>query len=68
VERLEFTLAKPGNPADPGVPHPVLGDLPMRPALLLATPKQRLIDKLLAGQAKPGTSPVSIGFFAPDPR
>ena len=65
VERLEFNLAKPGTPADPAVPHPVLGDAKMREALLLATPKQRLIDKLLAGKAKPGDSPISIGFFSP---
>lgn len=65
VERLEFNLAKPGNPADPAVPHPVLGDAKMRQALVLATPKQRLVDKLLAGKAKPGDSPVSIGFFSP---
>ncbi len=65
VERLELNLAKPGNPADPSVPHPVLGDVKLRHALLLATPKQRLIDKLLAGKAKPGNSMLSIGFFAP---
>ena len=65
VERLEFNLAKPGNPADPAVPHPVLGDLAMRHALELATPKQKIIDKLLNGLASPGTSPVSIGYFSP---
>jgi len=65
VERLEFNLAKPGTPADPSVPHPVLGDPKMREALVLATPKQRLIDKLLGGKAKPGDSPISIGFFSP---
>ncbi len=65
VERLEFNLAKPANPADQSVPHPILGDLKMRQALVLATPKQRLIDKLLAGKAKVGTSPVSLGVFSP---
>ena len=65
VERLEFNLAKPGNPADPAVPHPVLGDVAVRHALLLATPKQKMVDKLLNGLATPGTSPVSIGFFSP---
>ncbi|HEX6548586.1 MAG TPA: peptide ABC transporter substrate-binding protein [Candidatus Dormibacteraeota bacterium] len=65
VERLEFNLAKPGNPADPSVPHPVLGDPAVREALLLATPKQRIIDKLLNGLATPGNSPLSIGVFAP---
>ncbi len=65
LERLELNLAKPGNPADPKVPHPVLGDLAVRRALLLATPKQQIIDKLLFGQAKPGKSYLSIGWAAP---
>jgi len=62
VERIEFNLAKPANPADPGVAHPVLGDVNVRKALLLATPKKQIIDKLLFGKATPGTSPVSIGW------
>jgi peptide/nickel transport system substrate-binding protein len=65
VERLEFNLAKPVNPADPKVPHPVLGEIAMRHALTLAVPKQRIIDKLLAGKPTPGNTPLSIGFFAP---
>ncbi len=65
VERLEFNLAKPADPADPKVPHPVLGDLNMRRALLLATPKKQIIDKLLFGKATLGTSPVSLGWAAP---
>jgi peptide/nickel transport system substrate-binding protein len=64
VERLEFNLAKPANPADPKVPHPVLSDLNMRKALLLATPKKQIVDRLLLGKSKPGTSPVSLGFYA----
>jgi len=66
VERIELNLAKPADPvADPKVPHPVLGELAVRRALLLATPKQQLIDKLLFGKAKPGTSPVSQGWASP---
>jgi peptide/nickel transport system substrate-binding protein len=65
VERLEFNLAKPGNPADPAVPHPVLGDINMRHALVLATPKKRLIDKLLFGKATVAQSTLSIGWAAP---
>jgi peptide/nickel transport system substrate-binding protein len=66
VERIELNLAKPADPiADPKVPHPVLGDLSVRRALLLATPKQQIIDKLLFGKAKPGTSPVSQGWASP---
>ncbi len=62
VERIEFNLARRADPADPNVAHPVLGDASVRKALLLATPKQRMIDRLLAGKAKVGTSPVSIGW------
>ena len=65
VERLEFNLAKPANPADPSVPHPVLGDVNVRRALLLATPKQQMIDKLLFGKATAGTSPAPLGWFSP---
>ena len=52
VFRLEFNLAKPGNPADARVPHPVLGDVAMRRALTLATPKKQLIDAILGGKAE----------------
>src|SRR5215472_7895991 len=65
VERLEFNLAKPGNPADPAVPHPVLGDVNVRHALVLATPKQKLVDKLLYGRATVAQSTLSIGWAAP---
>ena len=66
VERIELNLAKPADPiADPKVPHPILGDINVRRALLLATPKQQIIDKLLFGKAKPGTSPVSQGWASP---
>lgn len=65
VERIEFNEAKPGNPADPKVPHPVLGELAVRHAITLAVPKQRIIDKLLGGRATPGNSPLSIGAFSP---
>ena len=64
VERLEFNLARPGNPADPAIPHPVLGDVSMRHALVLATPKKRLIDKLLFGKATVAQSTLSIGWAA----
>jgi peptide/nickel transport system substrate-binding protein len=65
VERLEFNLAKPANPADPSVPHPVLGDVNVRHALVLATPKQKLVDKLLYGKATVAQSTLSIGWAAP---
>ena len=65
VERLELNHVKNADPADPAVPHPVLGDKAMRRALNLATPKQQMIDKLLFGKAKVGTSPVSQGWASP---
>ena len=65
VERLEFNLAKPANPADRNVPHPVLGDVNMRHALILATPKKRLVDKVLFGKATVAQSTLSIGWAAP---
>ena len=65
VERIELNLAKPGDPADAAVRHPVLGDRAVRRALNLATPKQQIIDKLLFGKARIGTSPVSQGWASP---
>lgn len=65
VERLEFNTAKPADPADPKVPHPILGDVAVRRALALATPKQQIIDKLLAGKTKAGTSPAPLGWYSP---
>lgn len=65
VFRLEFNLAKPGNPADAQVPHPVLGDIAIRHALTLATPKRQLIDSILGGKAEVANSILSIGWAAP---
>ena len=62
VETLAFNLAKPG---DPTKPHPVLGDLPLRHALLLATPKQQIVERLLGGRSRPGTSEIPIGWASP---
>lgn len=66
VERLEFNLSKPANPADPKVAHPVLGDLKVRRALLFATPKQQIIDKLLFGKATVGNTALGgVGWAVP---
>jgi peptide/nickel transport system substrate-binding protein len=65
VERLEFNTAKPGDPADPNVKHPILGDVAVRRALLMATPKEQIIDKILFGKTKPGTSPAPLGWYSP---
>jgi peptide/nickel transport system substrate-binding protein len=50
---------------DPNSVHPVLGDINVRRALIYATPKQQIIDKLLYGKGRPGTSPVAQGPFSP---
>jgi peptide/nickel transport system substrate-binding protein len=65
VERLDFNLKKPGNPADDQVSHPVLGDVNVRRALLLATPKKTIIEKLLYNKVKPGASLLSAGWAVP---
>jgi len=64
VERMELNTAINRENTDPNSVHPVLGDIEVRKALLYATPKQQLIDKLLFGKGKPGTSPVSQGWAA----
>src|SRR3979490_1668249 len=64
VERIELNTATNKEYPDPNSVHPVLGDVAVRKALLYATPKQQLIDKLLFGKAKPGSSPVSQGWAA----
>src|SRR6266850_3534743 len=64
VERIELNTAENKEYPDPNSVHPVLGDIAVRKALLYATPKQQLIDKLLFGKAKPGSSPVSQGWAA----
>ena len=62
VETLAFELARPG---DPGTPHPVLGDVAVRRALLFATPKERIVERLLLGRTRSGTSELPIGWAAP---
>ena len=64
VERIEMNTAQNKENTDPNSTHPVLGDIEVRKALLLATPKQQIIDKLFFGKAKVGTSPVSQGWAA----
>ena len=64
VERIEMNTAQNREYPDPNSAHPILGDIAVRKALLYATPKQQIIDKLLFGKAKPGTSPVSQGWAA----
>lgn len=62
VERIELNTAENKDGTARDSVHPVLGDVAVRKALLWATPKQQLIDKLLFGKAKPGTSGYSQGW------
>ncbi len=65
VERIELNTAMNKDMTEPTSTHPVLGDIEMRKALLWATPKQQIIDKLLAGKVKVANSPVSLGWASP---
>ena len=64
VERIEMNTAQDKEFTDPNSVHPVLGDIAVRKALLYATPKQQVIEKLFYGKAAVGTSPVSQGWAA----
>jgi len=60
VETLAFNLNRPGSTS----PHPVLGDLDVRRALVLATPKALIVNKLLYGRTRAGSSEIPIGWAA----
>jgi peptide/nickel transport system substrate-binding protein len=65
VERIEFNTAENKDGTDPNSVHPVLGDANVRRALIYATPKQQIIDKLLFGKATVGKTVLSTGWAAP---
>ena len=54
VETLAFNLAQP-----------VTADLAVRRALLLATPKERIVEKLLLGRTRAAATEVPYGWAAP---
>jgi peptide/nickel transport system substrate-binding protein len=60
VETLAFNLLRPGSTT----PHPVLGDVAVRRALVQATPKALIVDKLLYGRTRAGSSEIPIGWAA----
>jgi peptide/nickel transport system substrate-binding protein len=60
VETLAFNLMRPGSTS----PHPVLGDVAVRRALVLATPKALIVNKLLYGRTRAGSSEIPIGWAA----
>ncbi len=62
-ERMFLNMAENKDPSDPKKPHPILSDLKVRQAIAFGINKQRIIDKLLNGQAKPGTSELNTGFW-----
>lgn len=62
-ERLFLNLAENKDPSDPKKPHLILSDVKVRQAIEYGINKQRIIDKLLYGKAKPGTSELNAGFF-----
>lgn len=64
VERIELNTAENKDYTDANSKNPILSDIAVRKALLYATPKQQLIDKLFFGKFKAGTSPVSQGWAA----
>lgn len=62
-ERLYLNLAENKDPSDPTKPHPILSDLRVRQAIAYGLNKQRIIDKLLNGKAKPGSGEANAGYF-----
>jgi peptide/nickel transport system substrate-binding protein len=62
---LNFADPTVDAPADPAAnPHPILGDVKVREALQLGIDKQTIVDTLLFGNVKVGTSVLPIGQFA----
>lgn len=62
-ERLFLNMAENKDPSDPKKPHLILSDVKVRQAIEFGINKQRIIDRLLHGKAKPGTSELNAGFF-----
>lgn len=65
VEYLGFNLSARGT-ADPSQPHPVLGDEAVRQALSLAIDRTPIIEELLGGRTEAATSPIGLGWAAPE--
>jgi peptide/nickel transport system substrate-binding protein len=66
-ERLVLNLAEDKDPADPNKPHLILSDQRVRQAIAYGINKQRIIDSLLFGKSKPGTTDLNAGpYSCPD--
>jgi peptide/nickel transport system substrate-binding protein len=66
-ELLVFNLADPAvdAPADPAAsPHPILSDVRVREAIQMAIDKALIVETLLNGQVKVGTTVLPVGQFA----
>jgi len=66
-ELLVLNFADPtvDAPPDPAVaPHPILSDLKVRQAIQLGIDKQKIVNTLLYGNVKVGTSVLPTGQFA----
>ena len=63
-ERLLLNLStpEPPNNGNPAYPHPILGDLKVREAIQYAIDKKLIVDKLLYGKAKVGTTDIPDGW------
>lgn len=65
VEYLGLNLSARGT-ADPSQPHPILGDEAVRQALSLAIDRTPIIEELLGGRTEAATSPIGLGWAAPE--
>ncbi|GAB4502098.1 MAG: peptide ABC transporter substrate-binding protein [Anaerolineales bacterium] len=66
-ELLVLNFADPAvdAPADPATaPHPILSDLAVRQALQMGIDKQKIVDALLSGNVRVGTTVLPTGEFA----
>jgi peptide/nickel transport system substrate-binding protein len=63
-ERLIMNHSSPVAPnnGNPDFPHPILADLRVRQAIEYAVDKNTIIDKLLYGKARPGTTEIPDGW------
>ncbi len=59
-ERFVLNLAENKDVADPKKPHLILSDQRVRQAIAYGINKQVIIDKLLFGKAKPGTTDMNL--------
>ena len=59
---MNHSTPLPPNNGNPDYPHPILADLRVRQAIQYAIDKNTIIDKLLYGKARPGTTEIPDGW------